>query len=308
MQPKSPISLFLGLCLVAGLVACAQEAAEDVATQEAATATYEAADLLAEVRDSYVEHYNLGEATTVAELYTEDGVYMPASGAYALGRSAISDVLEGSVASSPTLKIKALDTMVHGDVSFERGHYSVTVTPEGAEPAGFAGHYLSFSKRQADGSFKLHWVLSNYDAEPTEPFAASMTQGLASFEAGGDPATDALREAWQNAYNQGDGATTVAMHTEDGFIMFSNQPAVEGRAAFAAMLEEIFPASPQNTITQIDSEIIGDWAVAHGAYEQQMTGPEGQAVSQSGYWMSLSKKADDGTWKIHWVITNAVAL
>jgi len=307
MQFKSLATVFLGLGLTVGLVACAQEAAEEVATQEASTATSASADLLAEIRGQYEEHYNLGHAPAVAELYTEDGRYMPAGGSLSVGRAAINGVLEGSVAASPSLKLNALETIVEGDVAFERGTYGVSMTPEGAEPVGFSGNYMTFSKLQADGSWKLHWVLSNYDAEPSAEVAASMTQGLATFEAGGDAALDAVREEWQNAYNQADGAGTAALHTEDGFVMFADAPALEGRAAFAAYLDEVFAVSPQNVITQVDTEIIGDWAVARGAYEQQMTSPEGEAMSQSGYWMYLGKKGADGAWKIHWIISNAVA-
>jgi uncharacterized protein (TIGR02246 family) len=304
-KPLGPVLLGLGLAV--GLVACAQEATEEAATQEAATATIAPADLLAEVRASYEEHYSSGNAAGVAGLYTEDGVYMPASGGYYVGNAAISGGLEGAVAASPTLQIKATETKVHGDVSFERGNYSVEMTPEGAEPMGFSGYYVTFSKKQADGSWKLHWVVSNYDAEPSAEIAASMTQGLATVEGGGDAALDGFREAWQSAYNQADGAGTAAMHTEDGATMFASRPAQEGRAAFAAFLDEAFMASPQTEITQVATEIIGDWAVARGTYAQQLTPPEGEPMSQSGYWMYVGKKGEDGAWKIHWLITNAVA-
>jgi uncharacterized protein (TIGR02246 family) len=307
MQFKSLAPVFLGLGLTVGLVACAQEAAEEEVTKEAATQTDASADLLAEVRGQYEEHYNLGHAPAVADLYTKDGVYMPSNGSFAAGRDAINGVLEGSVAASPSLRLKALETVVDGDVAFERGNYAVEMTPEGAEPVSFSGHYLTFSKRQADGSWKLHWVLSNYDAEPPAEVAASMTPGLAAGEAGGDAALDALREEWQSAYNQGDAAGTAALHTEDGFVMFADAPALEGRAAFAASLDEVFAASPQNEITQIDTEIIGDWAVARGTYEQQMTSPEGEEMSQSGYWLYVGRKGEDGAWRIHWMISNAVA-
>jgi uncharacterized protein (TIGR02246 family) len=307
MQYKPLVHAFLGLGLAVGLVACAQEAAEEAATQEAATATYESADPLAEVRGSYEEHYNSGNVMAVAGLYTADGVYMPASGSYSVGGDAITGVLESSLAGSPTVKITATETNMYGDVAFERGNYSVEMTPEGAEPIGFSGHYITFSKKQADGSWKLHWVLSNYDMEPSAEIAASMTQGLAAVAAGGDAALDALREEWQSAYNQADGAGTAAMHTENGAAMFSGIPAMEGRAAFAAFLEEAFMASPQTEITQVDTEIIGDWAVARGTYAQQLTPPEGEPMSQSGYWITVSHKGEDGAWKLHWLISNAVA-
>lgn len=311
MQHDSLTPALLGLALCVGLVACAQEAAEEAAeetaAEQASTATYEAADLLAEVRGQYEDHYNQGDAPGVAGLYTEEGVYMPAGGNIGVGRDAVSAVLEGSLAASPTLEVNALETLVEGDISFERGTYSVQMTPEGAEPMGFSGYYVTFSKLQADGSWKLHWVLSNHDAPPSAEAAAIMTQGLATVEAGGDATLDALRGEWQSAYNQADAASTAAMHTEDGFVMFSNRPAVEGGAAFAAWLEEIFPMSPQAEITQIDTEIIGDWAVARGAYTQQLTSPEGESMTQSGYWLDVLRKDADGNWKIHWLITNAVA-
>jgi hypothetical protein len=42
-------------------------------------------------------------------------------------------------------------------------------------------------------------------------------------------------------------------------------------------------------------------------YEQELTPPEGELMSQAGYWLSVSRRADDGSWKLHWLITNSVA-
>lgn len=307
MQYRTLGTGLLGLGLAIGFAACASEVADETVTEEAATETYATADVLAEVRDEYVEHYNLGHAPAVADLYTEDAVYMPASGSVSMGREAIGAVLEGSVAGSPTVWITATENEVVGDVAFEHGTYGVEMTPEGADPVAFTGHYITFSKLQADGSWKLHWVISNYDSEPAPEVLATMVQGLVAQDSGGDPEFDGLRAEWQAAYNQADGATVAAMHTADGATMFANQARWEGSAGLAGGLEEAFAASPQNEITQVAVEVHGDWAVNRGFYEQQASSPEGEAVSQSGYYMYVARKDASGAWKIHWLVSNAVA-
>jgi uncharacterized protein (TIGR02246 family) len=303
MKYRILVSTLLGF----GLAACAPEAAEETATEDAATQTYASADVLAEVRSQYVEHYNLGHAPAVADLYTEDAVYMPAGASFSMGREAIAGILEASIAGSPTIQITSTGNEVLEDVAFEHGTYGVEMTPEGADPVAFSGHYITFSKLQADGSWKLHWVISNYDAEPGPEVVATMPQELAAQDAGGDPVFDGLRAEWQAAYNQADGATVAAMHTADGATMFANQSRWEGSAGLAGGLEEAFAASPQNEITQVAVEVHGDWAVNRGFYEQQASSPEGEAVSQSGYYMYVARKDADGSWKIHWLVSNAVA-
>lgn len=308
-----PIPTFLHRIVAASLVlvlaACATETAEEATSEEemAQEQEYASTDALNELRAQYMDHVNTGNAPMVAELYAEDALYMPSSGHYAAGPEAIRARAEEIAAAAPTLTITPVETEISGDWAIERGTYSTEVTPEGGEVMSQSGRYLTLSRRQADGSFKLHWVLSNYDAPPPPEAQEGMATETAEVMAGGDPELAALAEEWQTHYNLGHPEMTAELHAEDGVVMGSAAPTAEGRAAIQAYIAEQTAASAEATITQAATEIFGDWAVGRGTYETQLTPAEGETINLAGYWMTVCRRDDAGEWKIQWLITNAVA-
>ena len=49
------------------------------------------------------------------------------------------------------------------DLAYDRGTYSMTVTPPGAAPIEDRGKYLTIYRKQADGSWKIARVMFNSD-------------------------------------------------------------------------------------------------------------------------------------------------
>lgn len=119
-----------------------------------------AGEAVAQLRASYVEHYNMGHADVVAELFTEDAVAVFADGARADGRPAIQRALEAELAGSPRLGVTSEEMQVLGDWAVDRGQFSVEVAPEG-EAVTQSGNYIVVCRRGADGTWRVHWLVAN---------------------------------------------------------------------------------------------------------------------------------------------------
>ena len=100
------------------------------------------------------------------------------------------------------------------------------------------------------------------------------------------------------AVQSGDHATFASMFTEDGIIMPSNQPMVEGRTAIQAWSEASPNVTEFNlTIEEIDG--IGKLAFVRGTY---LMGVEIEGVPEplqdTGKYINIKRKQEDGSWLI----------
>ncbi len=96
------------------------------------------------------------------DLYTEDAIVLPPNQAAVQGKAAI----QGWMAASPpfsNFQEQSLETGGQGDLAYDRGTYSMTVTPPGAAPIEDRGKYLMICRKQADGSWKASRVIYNSD-------------------------------------------------------------------------------------------------------------------------------------------------
>ena len=111
---------------------------------------------------AFVQHYNLGQASVVAGLYTDSAHSAFADTTEADGRAAIEAYLTKQVAQgSPQLTIHDVSTTeLPGGWAIDGGWYEVKATsPKG--PVNRAGVYLLLAQRQADTSWKIHWSVTN---------------------------------------------------------------------------------------------------------------------------------------------------
>jgi len=139
----------LAIAVAVGLAACAAPAPPDTS----------AADLAAvnAVRDAWVAAYNAADADGVASLYSEDAIDMPTNEPTVAGRAAIRERAAAQFGmAKATATVTADETQLMGDWAFDRGTYSVTMTPAaGGDPMTVDGRYVVILHRQADGSWKL---------------------------------------------------------------------------------------------------------------------------------------------------------
>ena len=295
--------------LALGLViaACAPEAQE---TAESTTQEYEspaeAAELIAALAESYQEHYNLGQADRVADLYADDAIVQGSASEVSIGREAITASVAGFMtAMSPMLTIKPDEQVGIGDWILDRGSYANVVTPEGAEATELTGYYMSLSKRSGDGVV-LHRVTVNFDSPP--PMAIPVPEPMAMTPLTEGAAAD-LTSSWEEHYNAGDAAMVATHYADDAVVMFSERPMASGRAAIEAVIAgAIAGMSPTADITLVEALPLGDgWALNRGTFT--LTGTmEGQSVTRRGTFMTILRQAEDGTWKIQWGISNAAPL
>ncbi len=111
--------------------------------------------------ENYVKLANAKDFKGAAALYAEDAIVLPPNQAAVQGRAAIQAALETSPVSNFQLQI--LEIEGRGDLAYERGTYSETVTTTGAAPIEDRGKYLTIWRKQADGSWKMLRDIWNSD-------------------------------------------------------------------------------------------------------------------------------------------------
>lgn len=153
-----PLRSLVAVALVVALGACAPAPPPDTT----------AADLAAvnAVRDAWIAAYNSGNADAVADLYTEDASDNPANEPSAIGRAAIRERIATQFGmGSASATVTATATEVDGDLAYDAGNYTVSITPAGGgEAMTVDGRYVVILRRQSDGSWKL---VRGIDNSPT---------------------------------------------------------------------------------------------------------------------------------------------
>jgi uncharacterized protein (TIGR02246 family) len=160
--------MLIGLGLAVGLTACAPAAPPapaDTTTEDTAAITA--------LRDAWVSGYNAGDATAVAALYASDAVRMDGESPTITGRSNIQEALTTQLSATPaTISLRSDEMQLMGDHAFDRGTFTVTLTPEGGGSAvTSSGRYLVLLRKQADGSWKLTHTIDNTSSPPMAPMA-----------------------------------------------------------------------------------------------------------------------------------------
>ncbi len=280
------------------LVSCGGDAGEADAPAAAEMSPDEQA--LAELREAWAQHYNLHHASMVADYYAEDAFVLAADGSVTDGRDAIEANLEAQMGGSPAATIPPGEVMVFGDRAVSMGSYSIETTPADSDLMSISGTYLtSFSKES--GEWEITSVVTNYDSPRPEGWAYA---GM-----GGEPPEDegtmtGLMEGYRRHWNLGHPSMVADYYTEDAKAAFSDSPVVTGRAAVASELEEFMTESPlEITIHDVATWELGEgWALDGGWY--QMDAPDGGDPVWAGTYMILCKQAEDGSWQIHWEVSN----
>lgn len=290
--------------LVAGsfAFACAggeQQQTED--TQAAAVSADEAA--IEQLRADYVTHYNMHHASVVADLFADSAVGLWADGKVTMGKPAILADLESDMAGSPTVNIDPGEVMVFGDNAVGHGTYSVSATPPGAPALSLSGHYLTIFQR-VDGTWKLGGVVSNFDAAPPE--------GVMTTDSSAAPPENGTMQqlvtAYADAVAASDWTALANLYTEDAVAAFTESPALQGRAAILDRFQTRMAGTTNRKIEihDVGTLDLGDgWAVDGGWYVLTFTAPApaGNTV-QAGAYMNVLRQQPDGSWKIHWAVSN----
>ena len=119
------------------------------------------------LRDQYVAAVNSNDAAAVAATFADDGIEMIPNQAAVEGKQAVQALYEAMFKQSAVKNAPApLETQVAGDWAYDRGNYTLTVTPKTGKPMEESGKYLVVCKRQPDGSWKLYRLIYNSNNPP----------------------------------------------------------------------------------------------------------------------------------------------
>lgn len=293
MKVRNLLVLFLAVTF---LTACSEQddsASNDDAVMVDASADADALDAL---RESYVEHFNMGHADVVAANYADDAVTVFANGGVQLGREEIEAGLAESMGAFGVLALTRDELHLAEDNAVARGSWSSTTAVEGADAAVVSGHYMTWFVR-VEGEWKILVVASNYDSEqPPEAHMGVVSENADDVE---DDGLEGMLTAYEAGWDAGDAAAVAMLYTENAHASFASQPSIEGRAAIEARLGETIVGTLD--IHSKGTMDLGDgWAVNGGWWET--TGNEGAV---NGNYLLLASTADDGSNQIQWLVTNA---
>jgi uncharacterized protein (TIGR02246 family) len=289
---RLPLLMLLGSALA---VACGGEQADlpEISAAAADTAALE------KIRADYVSHYNMAHPPIVAEFFSDSAIFLGADGSIDEGKAEILAGLEAGMAAKPALGLATEETIIMGDHAIGRGTYTLAMTPPGAaSQLNVAGNYMTYFTRE-NGVWKIRVVVTNYDAPPPEGLPRAAADSSAPPESG---TMKDLANEFATHHNMGHASVVAGLYTEDAIAAFPNSKPAQGRAAIETALTALMAeGSPQITVhdvgtTQLDAE----WALDGGWYELK---PKTGAAT-AGVYMSLVRKAQDGTWKIHRSISN----
>ncbi len=142
----------------------------------AASMPDKAADLAAvnQLRDGFVSAFNANDAEAVGNLYSEDAVSMGGNQPTQEGRQAIVAANKMMFDQfSARITITPKQTEVFGDHGYDRGTFSLELTPKAGGPAVTSeGRYLVLVMRGLDGSWKVTEDIDNSAMPPATPPAA----------------------------------------------------------------------------------------------------------------------------------------
>lgn len=117
-------------------------------------------EAIAKLRSAWQDGSNKKDAASVAALYTDDAAMVGTGAPYASGRSEIQARLGQMFAVSAVGTIESKETVVSGNVAFDDGTYTQTITPPKGKPMTVNGRYIVTLKKGADGSWKIYRHLS----------------------------------------------------------------------------------------------------------------------------------------------------
>jgi uncharacterized protein (TIGR02246 family) len=280
--------------------ACAGETADTPPEAEAAPEMSADEQALAEMAEYWATHYNMGHPDMVASLYAPDAWFLGSDGRLSGGPEEIAEALGANAPMSPQIEITPGDMMIFGDQAVGWGTYTITMSPEGAEPMSYGGSYMTHSTK-VEGEWKIAGHIGNLTDEPFEGFEFSSPED----EPGPNEGTLAeLEAAWETRFNEGNANMVADLYTEDAMVSFSQGGPVHGRAAIAEALAALMEQNPsQIDINDLVTMPMGDgWALDGGWY--QMTAPESGDPIQFGGYFQLVRQAEDGSWQIHWAVSN----
>ena len=157
--------LMLSLMTMVLLGACTAQAPSDAPPQANAPADIQSIEAL---RTAFASAYLTGNADAIAEMYTEGGVSQGNMQPTATGRAAIAAALKTTFSQfNMKIDLFADETHTLGNAGWERGRYTLTMTPKGGGAGTTTnGRYMIILERGPDGMWRVARDIDNVIAPP----------------------------------------------------------------------------------------------------------------------------------------------
>ena len=110
---------------------------------------------------------------------------------------------------------------------------------------------------------------------------------------------------FMDAFNRGDAAAAAAVYTEMAKVLPPNGPNAVGRENIQALFQSFHDAGASDLqAKESELSVSGDWAHEVGKFTLTIQPEEGEAISDSGNFVVISKRVN-GTWMRDTVIWNS---
>ena len=124
-------------------------------SSEQTTTTRADSEAIDRVRDAHIAALNRGDAAAFAAVFSEDAVQMPPNEPANVGTGAILRWAQGLLSHfGVQFSLSVEEVRAAGDWAFERGAYTILLSPKGGGALQDVGKYITIYQRQPDGSWK----------------------------------------------------------------------------------------------------------------------------------------------------------
>lgn len=112
-----------------------------------------------------------------------------------------------------------------------------------------------------------------------------------------------LAASYAEHVNAGQPDMVAAMYGDSAVVLAADGTIASGKEQIAAWIQQQQAASPNVTVTPAEQMVEGDVGIQRGTYSVTATPPGGTATTQSGNYITVSRKTGD-EWKIGLLITS----
>lgn len=103
----------------------------------------------------------------------------------------------------------------------------------------------------------------------------------------------------------GDWDAVAALFADDAVFMMPDRPALEGKAAWRAMVDEMQPTIHAVTVDVAEIEGRGDLAYVRGTYSETLSFGENEPFDLEGKFVWIMERQSDGSWLVTVGISNS---
>ena len=122
-------------------------------------------EAIAEIYKAFEEAFHRGDADGISLIYTDDAEWFPPQSPAVRGRRAIADAWRGILGPGGNyIRVETGEVQENGGWAYEVGRFEAS-SPDGTVLN--SGKYIVIWKRQANGEWKTHRDIFNWDISPS---------------------------------------------------------------------------------------------------------------------------------------------